>query len=95
MKKKVSEAGVIAVTVVCAILALSACQSTGPGTDDLVESAEGAIPGMEGVDLASAAEKLGIPTEELTDALGTPPDVAAAAEKLGISKESLMEALGV
>lgn len=95
LREKVSKICLLAATILCTALLLSSCQSAAPDTSSLTESAEGLVPGLEGVDLAAAAEKLGISTEDLTGALGSPPDVAAAAEKLGISQSSLMEALGV
>lgn len=95
MSKKVNQAGLIAVTVLSATLALSACQSTSPDVTDLAGSTDSMMPDMADMDLDSAAEKLGVSTDDLTDALGSPVDVAGAAEKLGISKEALMEALGV
>lgn len=95
MMRRVSNVCLLAATLLCATLFLSACQSIGLGTSDVAESAEGVMPGMEDVDFDAAAEKLGLSTEDLTEALGSPPDIAAAAEKLGISESSLMEALGV
>jgi hypothetical protein len=50
------------------------------------------------MDLATAAEKLGVTEEQLSEALGDLQpgfsDLAAAAEKLGVSEDSLREALG-
>lgn len=42
---------------------------------------------------SQAAETLGITVEDLTAALGTPPDIEGAAKKLEISVEKLQEAL--
>jgi hypothetical protein len=64
---------------------------------------EGGVPGERpsspAMDLAAAAEKLGVTEEQLSEALGDLeqgfPDLAAAAEKLGVSEESLREALGL
>jgi len=51
------------------------------------------------IDLASAAEKLGVTEEALRAALGDttqgPPDFAAAAQILGITEAELMDALGI
>jgi len=52
----------------------------------------------EPMDMAAAADILGVTEEALVEALGDPgqgpPDFAAAAEALGITEEALMEALG-
>jgi hypothetical protein len=55
-------------------------------------------PPAPAMDLAAAAEKLGVTEQQLSEALGDMqqglPDLAAAAEKLGVSEDSLQEALG-
>lgn len=64
---------------------------------------EGMTPGEKPpapeMDLAAAAEKLGVTEEQLDEALGDiiqgMPDLAAVAEKLGVSEDSLQEALGL
>ncbi|MFA9378261.1 MAG: DUF1566 domain-containing protein [Lachnotalea sp.] len=54
--------------------------------------------GQKQIDMAAAAEKLGVTEEVLIDALGEPgqgqPDFASAAETLGITETELMDALG-
>ncbi|RME66394.1 MAG: hypothetical protein D6790_00225, partial [Caldilineae bacterium] len=64
----------------------------------------GGQPGQPGgqppqIDLASAAQTLGVSEEALQAALGDPqqgpPDFAAAAEALGVSESDLMDALGI
>jgi hypothetical protein len=64
-------------------------------------SPKGVTPGERplapAMDLATAAEKLGVTEQQLIEALGEQqglPDMAAAAEKLGVSEELLREALG-
>uniref|UniRef100_A0A540VJD1 YHYH protein n=1 Tax=Litorilinea aerophila TaxID=1204385 RepID=A0A540VJD1_9CHLR len=60
-------------------------------------------PGQGGrppqIDLAAAAEKLGVTEDALRAALGDPqqgpPDFAAAAQALGVSEETLLDALGI
>lgn len=63
------------------------------------DGARGNRPTALEMDLAAAAEKLGVTEEQLREALGDmkqgPPDLAAAAEKLGISVDLLQEALGM
>lgn len=95
MKEKVSNRCFLAVTLFCSTLILSACQNAAVDSGQVSESAEAMVPSLDGIDFSAAAEKLGVPIEDLTEALGSPPDIAAAAEKLGISESSLMEALGV
>lgn len=95
MKEKLSNRCFLAVTLFCFTLLLSACQNSAVDTEQAAGSAEAMVPSLDGVDFTAAAEKLGVPMEDLTGALGSPPDIAAAAEKLGISESSLMEALGV
>ena len=63
---------------------------------------EGGTPGERppapSMDLATAAEKLGVTEQQLSEALGDMeqglPDLAAAATKLGISEDTLREAFG-
>jgi hypothetical protein len=48
------------------------------------------------LDLAAAAQKLGVTEQALRQALGTPPpDFDAAAKKLGVTKAALLTALGI
>ena len=51
------------------------------------------------IDMAAAADQLGVTEETLIDALGDtsqgPPDFAAAATTLGITETELMDALGI
>lgn len=77
-------------------------QATGQGdddehNDDVPQNGNGERPeqAQGGVDLASAAEILGITEAELLAALGDerPPNFEAAAEQLSISLEELQEAL--
>ena len=80
-----------------------AAERTAP-TNDVTkpEPPEGIAPGERptapAMDLATAAEKLGVTEQQLSEALGDlsqgPMDLASAAEKLGVSEESLREALG-
>lgn len=52
--------------------------------------------GPPSIDLAAAAEILGVTEEALRSALGPPPpDLAAAAEALGVTEQELMDALGI
>ena len=80
---------------------LTACQGTGgisnPLSSDSAPSADDAttegLPGT--VDVDAAAQKLGVSSDALKNALGDQPiDVAAAAQKLGITEASLRDALG-
>ena len=80
---------------------LTACQSVGGidnplSQDSTTGAAEAATEDMIGdVDMDTAAQELGVSTDELRGAIGTPPiDVAAAAEKLGVSETALRNALG-
>lgn len=77
------------------VVLLTACQSLG-GIDNPLSSDEvtsEAIPGD--LDLDAAAEKLGVSTDDLKNALGEPPlDITAAAEKLGVTETALRDALG-
>jgi hypothetical protein len=59
----------------------------------------GERPSAPAMDLAAAAEKLGVTEEQLSEALGDMQqvfqDLAAVAAKLGVSEDSLREALGL
>ena len=59
----------------------------------------GERPPAPAMDLAVAAEKLGVTEQQLSDALGNMqqgfPDLATAAGILGVSEDTLHEALGM
>ena len=83
------------------VVLLTACQGTGgisnPLSSDSAPSADDvSTDGLPGnVDVDAAADKLGISSDALKNALGGQPiDVAAAAQKLGITEATLREALG-
>lgn len=69
-----------------------------PPQGGLSANTSGNRPTTPAMDLASAAAKLGVTEQQLSEALGGslqgPPDLATAATKLGISEKSLLEALG-
>ena len=65
-----------------------------PGDEGGNPPSDSGPPGGNGPGLSEAAEKLGIPEEELRNTLGgPPPDFEAAAKILGLSVEELMEVI--
>jgi len=83
----------LALVAVLAIGAVAAEPGGGPSRHDLADRRPLRI------NLAAAAETLGVAEDALKDALGDPeqgpPDLAAAAETLGVAEDALIEALGI